>query len=156
MNFGKYKETTIDFNKYLVTRFNPYLFDQFKHPYKTCGTAAISLLTGISPVIIEKQLPRGQIDWTDHSMTKNLMDKKFIVKKITKCDLTGDPFVVRYPLQPNHVILISSLLCKMEGSWMILHNNLEYHNFEIKPLQPLEYVNHPIMSAHVVYHPRWK
>jgi hypothetical protein len=156
MEVGKYDKNKIDFRQYYVTKFNPHLFDIDKHPYSTCGSAVLSLLTGESPTKVEKSLPKGSDDWTDKPLINYLINRGYEVKKVTQCDVTEHPTVVEYPIKNEHVLIVSKLVCRDEGTWTVVHNQFEYHNFEINMLKPLEYLNNPIMSAYVVFHKKWK
>lgn len=156
MKIGYYKKNPTDFRKYRVSRFSPHLYDMMVRPYDTCGTAVLSTITGESPIKVEKHLPRGQRHWTDTALTNYLKQKGYIVKKVTKCDVTGDPTFVQYPITDQHVVITTKLVCKNEGTWTLTYNGAEYHNFEVYKMNPLEYLNNPIMSAYVVYHRKWK
>jgi len=55
-----------------------------------------------------------------------------------------------------HVLLISQLFRPDEGTWSVMYGDFAYHNFEAYALSSLALLNRPIMSAHLVIHPKWR
>jgi hypothetical protein len=46
-------------------------------------------------------------------------------------------------------------MVRNEGSWAVIHRNVVYHNQDEGALDPLEFVNNPLMTVYVVWHPKW-
>lgn len=127
--------------------------------YKTCGTGALSLLTGISPVTIETKLPPSQKHWSDKALTDFLKRKRFQVVPVSKYGVTNiDPDGndwEEFPLNENHVLVCNLLMCRNEASWWVITRNRTFHNFEEGNLNPLTFINKPSQSMYLVTHKTW-
>jgi len=129
--------------------------------YNTCGTGALSVLTGISPSSIDKHIPKSNKEqhWSDKSIVKFLKDRHYTVVQISKCGITNlnPDFEWReMPLNKNHVLLCGLLMCKNEGSWWVINNNHSFHNFDVQPLDPLLFCNKPSDNIYLISKPSWK
>jgi len=127
--------------------------------YDTCGTSALSVLSGVSPKSVQKYRPKSNKYWSDSAVIGFLKKRRFIVQSVTKCGVTnlsrhGDAFE-RMPIGHLHVLLCNSLCCRNEASWFIVHGNVLFHNFESFELNPFFFVNKPPQSIWVVKHPKW-
>lgn len=100
---GTYSKERIKFQEYLCNKFRPNERANWK--YKTCGSAALSVLTGIDAVKIEKQLPANQKHWSRTGAYNFLRNRKFKVQPVTKCDVTRG-FDLREYIKPQHVMLM--------------------------------------------------
>lgn len=149
---GKYRHNKTNFNKYEVLKFGLHLFDCNCYVGIGCGAAALALITGANPYKIRT---KNQRTWTDDFMVRFLRKHGFSVAAITKCDVTNEDFYIKSPIKPYHIVLVSQLMKKNEASWSVLYNNYAFHNFEIRPLSNLEFLNHPILSAYTVYKKEW-
>jgi hypothetical protein len=128
--------------------------------YNTCGTGAISLLTGLMPKHVERNLPKSNQHWTDFSILKFLKARKFRIASVSKNGITnlsprGDEFETM-PLNENHVLLCCLLMCRNEASWFVINNGYIFHNFTRSLMTPLYLLNKPSQSSYVVTHPKWK
>lgn len=129
--------------------------------YKTCGSAALSMFTGMHPRSVEKLVPKTATDghWTDRSIVSFLKKRGYTVKQLSRRGVTNlDPQYEweRMPLRPYHVLLCGLLMCRNEGSWLVVHANQSFHNFKIETLDPLLFVNKPSDSIYLVTHKSWK
>lgn len=154
---GKYKN--IPWHYYLARNLNLLpVADKFsKVNYNTCGSAAISVLTGLNPQFIEKKLPKNRIHWTDSSLSFFLQNRGYKVIPVTKRGITnisGNSWC-KYPLGENHCILANCRVCYEEASYFVVHKGLKYHNFEVTFIDPLFWLNKPTSTAFVVWHPNW-
>ena len=127
--------------------------------YKTCGTGALSLLTGIKMQTVERQLPKSAEDWSDLAITQFLKKRHFGVIQLSKFGVTNlNPKSewTNMPINSNHVLLCGLWMCRGEGSWWVIHNNFSYHNFQIEALNPLLLYNKPSMNTYLITHKSWK
>lgn len=130
--------------------------------YKTCGTGALSLLTGIHPATVEKRMPKNsEYDyWTDLSMLKFLKSRHFHVATLSKFGVTdlspqGSEFE-RMPVKQSHVLLCRLLMCREEASWFVINGGYSYHNLVMTELDPLLFVNKPSQATYLVSHKNWR
>lgn len=158
MRDGKYNKK-ININNHLSTMispcFDPYLKweDQFNF---SCGTTAISTLTGISPTKIQKLIPKNIKYWTDKAMIKYLKSKGYNIFEITKSNITQDKFFRSYSIGPHHVLLVGQFIMRDEGTWSIVYNGQYIHNFDSCPLKLYEFFNNPTDTVYVISHKKWK
>ena len=146
MDCGSY--TKVDFEAFRVQRFIPYLYAGL-YGGLGCGASALSLLTGINPV----SLPRKS-DWTNRFMCSFLLKKNFKLAKLTKRNITNFETVC-YPVAKRHVILASIKFIRNEASWVVIYNDILFHNFEAQIFSQYELINHPLMTAYLLKHPSW-
>lgn len=125
----------------------------------TCGTAALSTLTGINPVIVESKLPKSNFNWTDKTLITYLKQLKYNTIQLTKYGVTCLPTdlssAMLMPINNKHVLICNCLVCRDEASWFIVHNNFIWHNLECVPLTPLFFINKPSQSIWLVGHKNW-
>lgn len=155
MKFGKYQKEKTDFLKYITTKFHPFTGVYSSHYKGTCGTFALSTLTGLKPRTVSRFLPKAMDHWTDRSIVSFLKNRGYEVIPITVCSVTGSS-IITCPITRLHVLLIGQYMTKGEGSWQVVYNNKVYHNFGCDDLNGLEFVNSPIMTAYTIFHPKWK
>ena len=131
----------------------------FNHYYNTCGTSAISTLTGLHPRFVERYRPKKNPYWSSTAMIGFLKTRGFRVQPVTKCGVTAlskrNNEFERMPIGPLHVLLCNSLCCRDEASWFIVHYGVMYHNFESFEMNPFFFVNKPTQYLWVVKHPKW-
>ncbi len=60
------------------------------------------------------------------------------------------------PIGSDHVLLISQLFRREEGTWGVVFGDFYYHNFSAYDLSTLSFLNKPILSAYLVAHPKWR
>jgi hypothetical protein len=120
----------------------------------------LSLLTGITPSVVERQLPARQTDWSDAAILAFLKRRHFRVATLSKYGVTDlapkTPDWERCPVTSNHVLLCNLLMCRNEASWLVITQNEAFHNFDRTPLSPLTFVNKPPQSIYLVMHKAWK
>lgn len=131
-----------------------------KNQFATCGSGALSLLTGLPPTKVESHLPKTRKHWSQRAAINFLRSKGFLVQEISRYSVTNldptDPYEWRtLPVNSHHVLLCDLLMCRDEGSWWVVHNNFSYHNFEVNELHPLLFCNKPSQSIYLVTHPKW-
>lgn len=160
MEKGIYKRNKTDFESYAVSKFVPHLFDHSAYGLYGCGATALSLITGIKSNIIfrSKKFKENEslFSWNDTFMRGFLRKQGFSIIPITLCEVSNFQTYIESPIKNYHVILMSQLMKKNEASWSVIFNNYIFHNFEILPLKPLEFINNPILSAYVIYKDEWK
>lgn len=146
---GKYINN-IRFGDYIVSKFNPHLFDKIWFSGFGCGRTALSLLTGIPP----NKFPE-QKNYKDLYMVRELMSRNFITLPITIADVSQTPQFIASHIKDNHVVLTSQMAIKGEATWSVLFGGYVFHNFAVESLQPLELLNRPLLSAYLIYNKKW-
>lgn len=159
MQCGRYRKKATRWSEFLADKFKPHISER---TFDTCGSGALSLLTGIAPDKIDKSRPRGSIHWFYRTMYKFLRSKGYRVREITRCDMTKG-FLPLRRIQPEHVVLLVLDLCQdmdspsiPEASYFVVHRGRVWHNFEAEKLSPLLFLNHPIFRAALVVHRDWR
>lgn len=150
MEKGSYKGRRVDFSKFAASCFNPYLFAGSPRSRLGCGASALALLTGTAPETITAK-KRGT-HYSDDFMMRFLRGSGFRVLLLTLCNLSS----TTAEIGTGHVLLISQLFRKNEGTWGVIFNGLYYHNFESYLLGTLCFINKPILSAYLVAHLKWQ
>jgi len=140
----------VDFASYAASFFNPYLFTGSFRGQLGCGTSALALLTGIPPEHIAKS--RRVIHSSDKYMMRFLRAKGFHVLHLTQCNLSQSSI----DIGASHVVLMARLFQENEGTWLVIFNGICFHNFDIYSLDKLSFLNKPILSAYLVFHPSWR
>lgn len=138
-------------------RFKPsFIRDLSSLPYAGgCGTAAISVLTGIHPKTVDKYLPKNTDAWSDLEMKRFLRKRGYKVTEITVARVTQDWCIKIPPITHNHVLLLGQEIYLGEATWSVVNKNSRYHNFEWEPLSPLEFINNPTMTVYAITHKKW-
>ena len=148
MERGSYAKK-INFEAFKVTKFTPHIYGKGIYQMCGCGASTLALITGENPLVIAKKR-----DWTSRFMCSYLRQRNFKVAKLTERNVTNFK-EVSYPIRRNHVILATIKYIKGEASWVIIYNDMLYHNFEIIPFESYELINHPLMTAFLLYHKDW-
>lgn len=120
----------------------------------SCGTHAISHLTGISPRTVDKSLPKNIACWSATRMVKYLRDRKYTVQPVTILNVTNKDWPSDH-ISKHHVLLLGQYVLRTEGTWCVVWNNIRYHSGSINELDPLGFINCPLDSAYIIYHKRW-
>jgi hypothetical protein len=115
-----------------------------------CGANALALLTGTVPDIIARQ--NGSNHFSDEFMLRFLRARGFIAVQLTLCNVS----VAETDIGAGHLLLVSQLYSKNEGTWCVIFNDTCFHNFAVYRLSTLAFLNRPLLSAYIVYHPEWK
>ena len=140
----------VDFSEYAASVFNPYLFHGSYRSQRGCGASALALLTGVAPEIIASE--NGRPHYSDHFMLQFLRAREFRTLHLTPRNVT----TATKPIGTQHVVLLSQLFKKDEGTWGVLFGDTYYHNFGLYALTTLAFLNRPLLSAYVVIHPKWQ
>lgn len=85
-------------------------------------------------------------------MIRFLRDRRFRILRLTPDLLVR----AKNKLGPDHVLLISQLFRRGEGTWGVIFGDFYYHNFDAYALSALSFLNKPALSAYVVLHPKWR
>lgn len=144
---GTYTGRRVDFSNYAVSFFNPYFFTGEVRSRLGCGPAALALLTGLPPELIN-----GGGHMPDAFVLRFLRARGYSVLPLTQCNVSAS----NQSIGANHVVLFSQLLRKNEGTWGVLFGEHYYHNFDEYAVSSLSLLNNPILTAYLVAHPRWR
>lgn len=85
-------------------------------------------------------------------MTRFLRARNFQALRLTPSLLTE----AKSKIRADHVLLVSQLFRRGEGTWGVVFEDFYYHNFQGYVLSSLAFLNKPILSAYVVFHPKWR
>lgn len=147
---GSYRGRRLDFSQFTAARFQPQLFlDDFRRSLG-CGFSALALLTGVYPEMIVMEHPRPHC--SDAFMLGFLRRQGCRTWRLTQCALTWSEDGIRN----NHVLLLSQLFRRNEGTWVVACDGMAYHNFQMYALDVLSLLNKPVLSAYLVIHPDWR
>jgi hypothetical protein len=159
---GKYE--TVDWEVWKCNALEPLLqncnrWANKRTHWSSCGSAALSVITGLNPGRVEKLLPMRRKDWTDNAAIGLLRKRGFSVRQLSKLGVTnlspqGTSFE-SMPIDLDHVLLCNCLCCYHEASWFIVHQGVIFHCFEAQMLHPLFFVNKPSQSVWLVKHRKW-
>jgi len=154
METGFYKKRPIDWSKFEIDVFVPHLFSK---DLNGCGANVLATLTGVPPDNIHNTNRQNENHWNDSFIIRFLKNRGFQVQHFTKCDATNTTgiYISDY-ITNNHVLLCSQLQAKNTASWVIIHNKILYHNFELSSFTGLTLVNAPMLNCYVIFHPNWK
>lgn len=149
MEKGAYKGHHVDFRKYMVSCFNPYLFTDQLLWLTGCGATALALITGVSPAKILEL--NGHKHYPDKFMTGFLRQRQYDLLPLTQCLLSE----TSSQIGPSHVVLLSQLILRNEATWGVIFDGIYYHNFQGYQIDGLSFLNKPVLTAYSVWHPRW-
>lgn len=146
MKKGRYEKKSSDFSSYRSPFFKPTLNCQTH----CCGWDAFRTITGEPP-----KSRFGNLT-TDKHMVGALREKGVTVIPLTVSSVTNRPDLDNLVFE-NHVVLISQMFKKNEGSWCILYKRKIYHNChnETEFFHMLEFLNRPILSAYILWKKEW-
>ena len=149
---GRYQKR-VDYTHLHASLFNPALYCPTIYGKAGCGATALSLITGEHP-FDARDLNKRCNHYPDRFMLKYLKDRSYTVipiteRGVTSCDSDN------YPITSSHIILASQLMIKHEASWVVYHRNIGYHNFIPGNIMSLDFINKPILTAYIIYHPRF-
>jgi hypothetical protein len=146
MKRGRYCERYKDFDEYRSPFFKP----ADVRPSNSCGWDTFLLITGKYPIGKFGQLT------TDKKMVMALEKEGVTVIPLSICSVTNR-YDLRNLVSEEHVVLISQMFRKNEGSWCVLHNGEIYHNCtkETDFFHMLEFINRPILTAYILWKKDW-
>lgn len=125
-------------------------------PYRGgCGTAAISMITGLAPRTIDRELPKTTDAWSDLQMKRFLRSHGYTVTEITVAKVTQDRVFKEMPITYRHLLLIGQEQLYGEATWAVVHQGYRYHNFSMEALSPMEFLNNPTMTVYAITHKKW-
>lgn len=150
MDKGTYKGRRVEFRRYAVSCFNPFLFSDPASELRGCGAGALALLTGVAPEKISAK--NGGIHYPDDFMRRFLRQHGFRTLQLTQCNLSSAEDYVG----TDHVILLSQLFKRNEATWGVTFGGMYYHNFSLFSMNALSVLNKPVLSAYIVIDPRWR
>ena len=149
MEKGSYTKRRVNFDDYAASFFTPHIFPGYEATRFGCGASALSILTGVSPDIVSAK--NGGPDYSDEFILRFLRQKGFSTLALTWCNVSTGPTRIGR----EHVILLSQLFTKNEGTWGVIFNGYYFHNFDIYAVEHLSFVNKPILSAYLVSSASW-
>lgn len=122
--------------------------------YKSCASAALSLLTNLSIKTVEKFC--SDTTWSTSMIVKFLKSKGYVVIEISKGGILSHKCDGGQPLTQNHCLLINANSDSEENSLYIMHMNKVYHHFHLAAEKdPLFFFNKPTQDVLLVYHKKW-
>jgi len=116
--------------------------------YSTCGSSALSMITGENPQAIEKVLKTRH--WGTVAFKNFLKKWGFQIQNITVNSVTN-VYWERTPLNKEHLIVLNCHMDTRQASWLVTHKGKLYHNFETQPFYGLFLINKPIQDCFLVY-----
>src|ERR1035437_1746447 len=117
-------------------------------PYRTldthdCGTAALCLLTGMSPNYINSlSRCRDKTAWYFDDMIAFLKKRKYDVVELTRRSVTNVHWESE-PVTANHCLLMFLKMNKTDYSAFIMHKGVGYHNMHRQKIDGLFLMNKP-------------
>ena len=152
MKKSRHTGRRVDFKRYAASCFTPHLFTSPLQRTIGCGATALGLLTGIPPEEIAAK-KRGE-HYSDNFMLKFLRSHGFRTLELNSSNVSAD----RSKIGDSHVLLISQFWSSRlnEGTWIVLHNGLCFHNCDVYSLESLSFLKKPLLSVFLVLHPRWQ
>ena len=153
---GKYTLARKDFGEYRVDKFRAHFDRDYTDDFGTCGSHALSMLTGKSLDYFAKELKRSsKLDWwTDRNICRWLRKNEYTVVSVTMADVLHNSWNWR-PLGNDHVLLVSQNMNRMEGTWALLNKGNYYHVGDKEKTHPLEFMNNPLTAVYIIYHEKW-
>src|SRR5579859_340817 len=140
----------VDFSPFAASFFAPHLFCGSVRSALGCGASALALITGVAPEIISSQ--NNGAHYSDGFMRRFLRARSFRTLRITP----RIGAAARNKIGSDHVLLVSQLFRPDEGTWGVVFADFYYHNFETYALSALAFLNKPILSVYIVFHPKWR
>lgn len=140
----------MDFGPFAASVFAPHLFCGDFRSRLGCGASALALITGIPPEKIAAR--NGRSHYSDRFIARFLMERHYRLLRLTPERISQ----AKTEIGLNHVLLISQLFRRNEGTWGVVFGDAYYHNFAVYSLSSLSFLNKPILSAYLVVHPKWQ
>ena len=121
-----------------------------------CGAWALHAITKVP---YHKIVPLGKNGhWPTRTMLKFLKMVGCEVTPITLGNVVHSQSVKtgKRLLSERNVILIEQGCFKEESTWAVLFNGKISHSGELEDIEPMEFINWPILQAYLVTHKAWK
>lgn len=142
--------------KYKVYNFKPYDDSLDDKCRGSCGTHALACLTGLKPKTVDKHLPERYDHWSDRRMVQFLRKRGFEVHTLSVNMITSGYTPGENTLSQYHVVLLGQECFRDEGTWTVVWNGWCHHSGDHDELDNYEFLISPIVSAYMVWHPKWK
>jgi len=120
----------------------------------SCGTAALSLITGISPKNVEKYCPDAWKGWYTSRVIKFLRMKGYKVIEVTKNSVTNTYWQMM-PIGYQHCLIVTAHTNQDDASMFVLHKGNIWHNFHKNRDNALLFINKPTQDVLLVWHKKW-
>jgi hypothetical protein len=140
----------LDFSPFAASFFAPHLYGGSARSALGCGATALAMLTGELPERISLQNRKAH--FSDGFMLRFLRARGFRTLRLTPALIVQ----AKAPIRPDHVLLVSQLFQRGEGTWGIVFGGMYYHNCETYHLSTFSFMNKLILSAFLVLHPKWR
>ncbi len=122
--------------------------------YKTCGSGALSLITGIHVKKVEKDCPNTKKGWFTTRAIKFLRDKGYTVVELSKHNVLNT--LGCWNITQEHCLIINACVDKVDNSMFVIHKDRIWHNFQESAIEPLFFINNPTQDVLLVFHKKWK
>lgn len=152
MKSGKAKK--LNWSKYETASFN--IFKHVDGAFGSCGTGALSTITGMHTESIDEHLPRGKKTWSDAAMIKFLQSKGYTIIPLNRETVCNTRSMYKTLLSPFHVLLLSQDTMVNEGTWCVAWNGWLAHNGDVTRPNFLDLIKNPLDTTYLIWHPTWK
>lgn len=159
MEAGKYSKKKIDFTKFECQKFPFTLYDSALYGLSGCGYNLLASIVGKeSPYDIRRlNRSKNKESCEDKFILWYLRKHQFKILPLTKCNLTNtQSMYLDGVIKPYNVFISSNLVRKNEASWFAGFSKYWIHNQEILPMQPLDPLNFPTLSAYLLWHKKYQ
>jgi hypothetical protein len=140
----------IDFQKWESRYFNPFLWDFELYNSYGCGASLIATLTGESPVDLFIKNKKNNPYWPESLILSKIRRAGYKTLELTVERTKQSYKVIDLPIKEYHILLTLQYMTKGETSWQLIWGNYIFHNFEIRPLKPLEFINNPLIKSWII------
>lgn len=124
--------------------------------YISCGSAALSLITGISTKTIEKSCPNPSVGWYTSRVIKYLKEKGFTVIELSKKDVLNS-YCLDFPINKNHCLLMNVRMDNSDNTMFVVHKGKLWHHYECEPyFNNLFFINKPTQDVLLIFKKDWK
>ncbi len=124
--------------------------------YISCGSAALSLITGLSPTTVEKSCPHPKTGWYTSRVIKFLRAKGYTVIEISKKDVLNS-YCLDFPINKNHCLLMNVRMDNKENTMFVTHKGKLWHHYECEPyFNNLFFINKPTQDVLLIFKKDWK
>lgn len=145
----------IDWSQYSAPSLNLIPRKNNNYEYISCGTASLSLITGLSTRFIEKHCKNPKVGWYTKRAIEFLRNRGFTAVELTKNRITCLNYGYSFPITKNHCLMINAKMDKKENSMFLLHKDKIWHHFEPESSNSLFFLNKPTQDVFVIWHPKW-
>lgn len=129
--------------------FNPYLWDTIYNTYG-CGASLLATLLGENPTELYLKNKKNNPYWPEKLVINKIQRGGYDVLKLNDSITKISELVVDFNIKEYHILLTNQRMTKNETSWQLIWNNYIFHNMEIRPLKPLEFINNRLINVWVL------